>query len=377
MTKKIFTTLLALWMVMLQFTPVFADDKIEEKKAELDAANARVQQADADRQQARAEADKARNHMEEIVAQLGKLQKEINTLTASADKLQKDIDENSAVLAEKKIKMEGRMKIYRKRLRDIYENGQINYLDVLLGAKDFNDFSSRMFLLQKIISGDLELVETVRREADEIQKRQDLLDKQMAEIKKDRASLEEKKGSAEKIKEERAQLLYKAEEEKRAKDADYDRLNAISENIRSFLQSMESAANMPSGGGTGKFVWPCTGPITSYAGWRVHPVFGTTRYHSGMDIAVDTGTPIVAADNGVVALSGWVGGYGYAVFINHGNGVVTIYGHNSRLLVSEGEAVKQGQQIAEAGSTGYSTGPHCHFECRVNGEVVDPLNYLP
>ena len=376
MLRKFLTAVLTLLLILSQLTVTFADS-IDDKKAELEEAQQKVQQADAVRQQARAKADEANNHMKEIVSQLTKLQKEINDLQQKADKLQKDMDENQRVLEEKKKQMEGRMKIYRQRLRDIYINGQINYLDVLLGAKDFNDFAGRMFLLQKIIAGDLELVETVRREANEIQSRQDLLVKQMAEIKKDRADLDKKRGEAEKVKEERAQLLYKAEEEKRQKDADYDRLNAISENIKNMLQNMERSSSMPSQGGTGKFIWPCTGPITSYAGWRTHPVFGTTRYHSGMDIAVDTGTPIKAADSGTVVYAGWMGGYGYAVMIDHGGGLVTIYGHNSELNCSEGQAVSQGQVISFAGSTGWSTGPHCHFEVRLHGEVVDPLNYLP
>ena len=376
MLRKFLTAVLTLLLILSQLTVTFADS-IDDKKAELEEAQQKVQQADAVRQQARAKADEANNRMKEIVSQLTKLQKEINDLQQKADKLQKDMDENQRVLEEKKKQMEGRMKIYRQRLRDIYINGQINYLDVLLGAKDLNDFAGRMFLLQKIIAGDLELVETVRREANEIQSRQDLLVKQMAEIKKDRADLDKKRGEAEKVKEERAQLLYKAEEEKRQKDADYDRLNAISENIKNMLQNMERSSSMPSQGGTGKFIWPCTGPITSYAGWRTHPVFGTTRYHSGIDIAVDTGTPIKAADSGTVVYAGWMGGYGYAVMIDHGGGLVTIYGHNSELNCSEGQAVSQGQVISFAGSTGWSTGPHCHFEVRLHGEVVDPLNYLP
>ena len=92
---------------------------------------------------------------------------------------------------------------------------------------------------------------------------------------------------------------------------------------------------------------------------------------------MDSGTPVKAADTGTVIYSGWMGGYGYAVMINHGNGLVTIYGHNSRLLVSEGQSVTQGDVIARSGSTGWSTGPHVHFEARLHGEVVDPLNYLP
>ena len=376
MIKRFGTGLLVLLLILSQMTMVFADS-VTDKKAELDEVQQKLQKADVQRQKAKATADEASARMNEVVAQLTKLQADINDLQKKSDTLQKDIDANSKILNEKKVKMEGRMKIYRKRLREIYINGQINYLDVLLGAKDFNDFASRMFLLQKIIAGDLELVQTVKREADEIQKRQDLLDKQMAEIKKDRASLDEKKVAAEKAREERAQLLFKANEDKVKKDADYDRLNAMSENIKNMLQSLERQSSMPSQGGTGRFIWPVTGPITSYAGWRTHPVFGTTRYHSGIDIAVDSGTPVKAADTGTVVYSGWMGGYGYAVMINHGNGLVTIYGHNSRLLVSEGQSVPQGDVIARSGSTGWSTGPHVHFEARLHGEVVDPLNYLP
>ena len=284
---------------------------------------------------------------------------------------------NQEVLAEKKAKMEGRMKIYRQRLRDIYINGQINYLDVLLGAKDFSDFSSRMFLLQKIISRDLAMMDTIMKETAEIEARQKELDAQMADIEKMRSDLDEKQQKAEASKEERAQLLYRAEEESRQADEDYDRLLAISENIASMLRSLERSSSMPTGGGTGKFIWPVTGEITSYYGWRTHPVFGTTRYHSGMDIACDYGTPIVAADSGTVIYSGWMGGYGYAVMIDHGGGLVSLYGHNQELAVSEGQYVNKGQVISYAGSTGWSTGPHCHFEVRIHGEVTEPLDYLP
>lgn len=124
-------------------------------------------------------------------------------------------------------------------------------------------------------------------------------------------------------------------------------------------------------------MWPCRGEITSYFGWRTHPIFGTTKYHSGMDIAVDYGTPIHAADSGTVVYSGWLGGYGYCVMIDHGGGLVSLYGHNQSLNVYEGQYVAKGTVIAAAGSTGYSTGPHCHFEVRLHGEVTEPLNYLP
>ena len=128
--------------------------------------------------------------------------------------------------------------------------------------------------------------------------------------------------------------------------------------------------------GTGAMIWPVNGVITSPYGYRTHPIFGTTIYHSGIDIGVDYGTPVQAADGGTVVEAGWVSGYGYAVVIDHGNGLSTLYGHNQELAVSAGQSVSQGQVIAYAGSTGNSTGPHVHFEVRANGDPVDPQGYV-
>lgn len=116
--------------------------------------------------------------------------------------------------------------------------------------------------------------------------------------------------------------------------------------------------------------------VTSEYGWRVHPVFGTQKYHSGLDLGADYGQPVHASAAGVVRLSGWVSGYGNTVMIDHGGGVETLYGHNQELTVTSGQAVRQGTVIALAGSTGYSTGPHCHFEVRVNGQPTDPAQFL-
>ena len=121
---------------------------------------------------------------------------------------------------------------------------------------------------------------------------------------------------------------------------------------------------------------PAYGELTSPFGYRTHPIYGDERFHSGIDIGVDYGTPVLASNNGVVVLSEWYGGFGNAVIISHGNGAWTLYGHNSELLVNEGDNVKRGQAIALAGSTGNSTGPHVHFSMWQNEELVDPLDYV-
>lgn len=354
-------------------------DAADDKRAELNSVQAQMQEMQERKEAARQRAEAANAELQDIMGSLNDLQGRANELQKKRDALQSTIDENQAQLAKKRRELEERMRIYRKRLREIYINGQINYLDVLLGAKDFSDFSSRMYLLQKIISSDIALLDQLQKDEEEIKTRQAQLDASMKEIKATQAELENKTARVNKLRAQRARILYEAQEEEQQSQYEYDRLLAVSENIAAMLRNMEAnGGGAPSGsGGTGRFMWPCRGEITSYYGWRTHPIFGTTKYHSGMDIAVDYGTPIYAADSGTVVYSGWLGGYGYCVMLDHGGGLVTLYGHNQGLNVSEGQYVNKGTVIAYAGSTGYSTGPHCHFEVRLHGEVTEPLDYLP
>jgi murein DD-endopeptidase MepM/ murein hydrolase activator NlpD len=134
--------------------------------------------------------------------------------------------------------------------------------------------------------------------------------------------------------------------------------------------SSSSATPMTSAPSASGFVWPVQGILTSYYGWR----WG--RMHEGIDIAVGNGTPVVSSAAGTVIVAGWMGGYGNLVVVDHGNGIATAYGHNTSVAVGVGQSVGQGQVIAYSGSTGHSTGPHVHFEVRVNGGAVDPLGYL-
>ena len=378
--KKLGGLLLALWLAVLPlYEAMCFADTADDKRAELNDVRQRMERMQTRKEQARRKAESASAELSEVMGSLNELQAQANNLQKKSDTLQGKINDNQTKLEKKQQEMQVRMLIYRKRLRDIYINGQINYLDVLLGAKDFSDFSSRMYLLQKIISRDLELLEKLKQDAAEINSRKEQLAAEMKEIKATQTELEAKKAKVNKLREQRAYMLYKAQEEEQSSQEEYERLLAISENIASMLRNMEnSGGGAPAGqGGTGQFMWPCNGPITSYYGWRTHPIFGTTKYHSGMDIAVDSGTPIHAADSGTIVYSGWLGGYGNCVMIDHGGGLVTLYAHNSALNVGEGQYVSKGAVVAYAGSTGYSTGPHCHFEVRLHGELTEPLNYLP
>jgi murein DD-endopeptidase MepM/ murein hydrolase activator NlpD len=122
--------------------------------------------------------------------------------------------------------------------------------------------------------------------------------------------------------------------------------------------------------------WPVSGPIVSPYGYRIHPILGYRKLHTGIDFAVGYGTPIRAADSGMVIYATWMSGYGNVIIIDHGRGISTLYAHQSSLAAGSGALVSRGQVVGYVGSTGFSTGPHLHFEVRVNGDPVDPMGYL-
>lgn len=377
--RKLGIGLLACFLAAL---PVYASYSFASSAEELRSKLTEIEQKKRDMEVRRADAERERRaigaELAEIGQQLNSLESEAGALRTKANNLQVKINANQAALAKKQAEIAERNKIYKKRLRDIYINGQINYLDVLLGAKDFSDFSSRMFLLQKIVKSDLTLIDEIKAAAAEITARQQELDGQMAELNAAKKALDARIAKVNAIRERRRNMFSKAQATERQSERKIDELEAESATVTNMLRELESSGSVNRGqAASGAYMWPCQGEITSYFGWRTHPIFGTTKYHSGMDIAVDYGTPIHATNNGTVVYSGWLGGYGNCVMIDHGGGLVSLYGHNQSLNCSEGQYVNKGTVIAYAGSTGYSTGPHCHFEMRLHGEVTEPLNYLP
>jgi murein DD-endopeptidase MepM/ murein hydrolase activator NlpD len=158
-------------------------------------------------------------------------------------------------------------------------------------------------------------------------------------------------------------------------EKEYDKLNDYAKEIESKIVKLQKNTGPYSGG---KMEWPVSGHtrISSPFGYRIHPIFKVKKLHTGIDIPAPTGTSIGAAAAGTVVYCDWLGGYGKAIMVDHGGGILTLYGHNSALVVSEGDTVSRGQTIAKAGSTGNSTGPHLHFEVRKNGSYVDPMPWL-
>ncbi len=376
--KKQAAVLSAFLLMINLASPVTWAETIEDKKAELEDVQRQIDDKDAERTTNQHRIDNAVEQLLEAQRELAQAQQELAVVEAQQRVLEGRLRDNERAISVKQKEFDNTRGIYKKRLRDIYENGQVNYLDVLLGSADFRDFASRMYLLQRVIRQDTRLIELLNRQKAELQRRQAELAENKRQLDATHAEVVAKQELVAQKQQEQQVLYEKALADKARLDAEYEELQENSRQIAAMIKQMEEAGRMNAQRhGSGQFSWPVYGEITSPFGWRVHPIWHSQIFHAGIDIAADYGEPVVAADSGTVIYAGWMGGYGNAVMIDHGGGLVTLYGHNSSLTVGVGENVARGQTIALAGSTGNSTGPHCHFEVRVHGDVVEPLNYLP
>lgn len=353
-------------------------DSIQEKQEELQSVQQQMETQQNKKAQAQEKVDNVAGKLQNIQMEMDSALTEYNSIMAKLAATEKQLAANAEILAKVEKSLEARSKVLNKRMRDIYENGQVNYIDVLFGAADFMDFSTRMEFLKRVVNQDMNLVLQVKAERDLVAQKRAELERDRAAILELKKAAVEKKAIIEARKKDQEKLLSAAVSERDTAERAYQELLDTSKQIERMIRNIQGGGKRAgSAGGSGAMMWPINGEITSPFGTRVHPIFGTSRFHSGLDIAADYGDPVVAADGGVVIFSGWMGGYGKAVIIDHGRGISTLYGHNSSLLVSEGQQVGKGQVIANAGSTGYSTGPHVHFEVRSDGEPINPMGFLP
>lgn len=263
------------------------------------------------------------------------------------------------------------------RLRDIYKYGRTGYVDLLLGSDDISEFLTRWHFISTIVGADGRLIVDYADDIEEyralvvsLRREQERLAGVGAQTAARRREIlvqeDTKRAALNRLQRERAayeEMVRELEEDSRELEV-LIRRNQSTASGRSVAMARTLAG----------FVWPSRGVFTSGFGIRRHPLFGIRRMHTGQDIAAPYGSPVQAAADGRVIYTGWFGGYGKIVLLDHGGGLSTLYAHLSGILTSEGASVRRGQVIGRVGSTGYSTGPHVHFEIRVNGTPIDPAN---
>jgi murein DD-endopeptidase MepM/ murein hydrolase activator NlpD len=263
-----------------------------------------------------------------------------------------------------------------ERIVDTYRHGSPSYLSVMLGAADMSDLLNRTYVVRKVVDKDNELIDQIKDDKRTVEKTKAAIETQeraLGHLVAEKAHLEQEYNDEAY---EHKQAVHDLQRQRVQEEGDLSELEHESSNFESMIRRMERT---PQGrkrlaqAWHGTFLRPVPGRITSPFGMRYHPIIGRYKLHTGVDIACPIGTPVHAAGAGVVIVAGWYNAYGHAVLIDHGGGVTTLYGHQSRVIVRVGQSVTRGQVIGYSGNSGMSTGPHCHFEVRRHGRPVNPL----
>jgi len=266
-----------------------------------------------------------------------------------------------------------------------YKSEDLDYLDVLLASSDFEDLVNRVTTIHDLLRGNNTLVgglehtrDKVDSEKDAIAGREDavaeaarVLQEKSDELAALRAQQAASRAAALAVRQQKRGALKGVNKDLAELERQESQLLAESRALTSVVSGSGS-----SGSGNGSLSWPVSGPVVSSFGWRIHPILHYRKFHTGIDIAAGYGAPIHSSAAGTVIYASWMGGYGNVIIVDHGDGLSTLYAHQSSLATGNGAHVARGQTVGYVGSTGFSTGPHLHFEVRVNGNPVDPMGYL-
>lgn len=369
-----------LWQVSYAATTVSSDDQ-----AQIDDLNNQYEELEEHQKEIQAQIDAAKSEKDKYLAEKNQLngkidntQAQINVLTDKITLLDNMIAENNASIADLEEEIDKDYEIFRQRARASYMSGDSSTISLLLGADSFSDFLMKADITARVAENDREIIAGLEANIAELEKLQEENEANKADLNESKGTLDEKKqqlnGQVSQI-QGQIEDIDALQKQYEANKAEIDKMMAqVQSEINDIYASYESQGEYTGG----VMTWPVPGytGITSYYGWR----FNNTDFHTGIDISGSNiyGQNIVAAADGVVikAQETYVQGVGYGryLIIDHGGNISTLYGHTSQLLVSEGDHVTRGQAIAKVGSTGWSTGPHLHFEVRENGTAVNPLS---
>jgi murein DD-endopeptidase MepM/ murein hydrolase activator NlpD len=388
-------------------TPEPLSAKIREKRALIEATQRRLEES-------RRKLHVARFKEQTIAQQLDDVQNSIARIRMDLESLRGVIARNQLRLAIRRNQLQAARDSLNRhrdalnhRVIDVYEYGNTSYLDVLLSATSFIDFIERWDFVRYILRSDAQLIASVNVEQARYERLVGELETAQAALLSAKEEQLRRNDQLGVLAGERRQLLSIAQSQRSViaqQVGELENLSAAEEArlqelirerqrqeelaaLRARLAAAQArraaaiAAGLPPPverpeGGPVVFAWPVRGPITSPFGMRTDPVTGRYQLHSGIDIGAGYGVPIQASADGIVLYAGWYGGYGNAIILDHGSGLSTLYAHCSAMYVSQGQNIQRGQVIGAVGATGWATGPHLHFEIRVNGVPVDPLSRL-
>ncbi|MDY6333734.1 MAG: peptidoglycan DD-metalloendopeptidase family protein, partial [Lachnospiraceae bacterium] len=314
-----------------------------------------------------------------IQTKVDQLKQEITDKEAEIDKTEKELEQAEKV-------QQAQYEAMKKRIQFMYERGNTYMLESLLQAGSFSEMLNKAQYIDEVSAYDRKKLEEYEQQTKLVETTRQALKEEKETLEAAKKAQEEEEAGIQSLIQEKAAQISSLEGQISDQESEMEETQAAIDQSTSEIAALESqvaadkaalAAQQKAYSG-GAFTWPCPGYtyISSEFGYRVHPIYGTRKFHSGLDMAAPYGSPILAAADGTVVSAGYSASMGNYVMINHGGGLFTIYMHASSLAVSAGQSVSAGQQIASVGSTGNSTGPHLHFSVRLNGEYVNPRNYL-
>lgn len=356
-----------------------------------------------------AELTSIENKLTDLNSKTKEKESTLKRLNIEIDKTQKNIHVKEKEIELKEAEQKKANDLLGKRLRSLYMSNQTDaFIEFLFKSKSIIDLVERFNTISIVYKHDSNVIKTIKKLQLDLQNAKDILQNDKINIEANKKQVETEVAELTNIKTQlvneknkynsKLSELQAIENQKQrtiaslsAKDKELqDKIgdltaynNDLERELKELLNQVNNPGNNTSGTGTtpppsnASFLRPVAGPITSPFGPRIHPVFGDQGFHRGVDYGSPSGTPIKASKAGTVAISQYSSSYGYFVVINHGNGVQTLYAHASSLNCKVGQQVQQGQVVANVGSTGWSTGPHLHFEIRINGDAVNPQNYIP
>ncbi|MFC1483085.1 murein hydrolase activator EnvC family protein [Candidatus Margulisiibacteriota bacterium] len=265
----------------------------------------------------------------------------------------------------------------RSRIVEIYKDNNLGYLNVFFSPQSFQDFINKSYFFEKLLENDAQNIQTLINQESRLAMENQVLNRKTYQVEKLRDRYYKEKQNYQTQKNSKQTILNDLERRTQEYEKNIAVLEQNSREIEALLVNMIKSGKLSGNPGTGRYMWPCKGRLTSGFGWRRHPYFRVVKFHQGLDIAAPYGTPIKAADSGLVIFADRWGGYGRAVILDHGGGKSTVYAHMSKIITKKGDIVSKGTVIGKVGSSGYSTGPHVHFEIRKNGKPTNPRPSLP
>lgn len=375
-TKKIAVLIMALVMVFSLAVPASTyADTITDKKDELSDINADIAALEKALSTGKSTVSSLTKQIKTIENKIYAQQQKINVLTKNINTTKDQINAALAELEKLEAEINKQSDSLNARLRAMYKNGNIGMLSVLLGSKSMSDFLTNVEMAKRIYNSDSDLLVDMQTAYDVVQEKKEELAALKEKLTAQQTDAQTAKEALSDSEERLAKQKKSIESDNKALEAQIDALNAEADKLVAEILALQGDGAYA--GGT--MCWPSRAStrITSQFGYRIHPILKIKKLHTGIDVGAKSGTDILAANGGkVIRATYMANGYGYYIMVDHGGGIVTLYAHASKLLVSVGEVVTRGQVIAKVGSTGMSTGAHLHFEVRINGQYVDPLKYV-